>query len=181
MTAGRHRFSLPLIALHWLTLALLVGVYACAELREAFPKGSTGRTVLHNWHVALGLTIFGLVWLRLLVRAFNSSPAIEPAPPRWQALLSTAVHVGLYALMITLPLTGWLMVNADGKSADWFGVKLPMLIGASRPLAHDLHEVHEAISSIGYALIGLHAAAALLHHYVFKDNTLRRMLLRLRA
>jgi cytochrome b561 len=91
------------------------------------------------------------------------------------------VHLGLYALLIALPLTGWLMVNADGKSAAWFGMSLPVLIDASRPLAHDLHEVHEAISSIGYALIGLHAAAALLHHYVVKDNTLRLMLPGVRA
>ncbi len=75
MTSRRHRFSLPLITLHWLTLLLLVLVYASAELRDAFPKGSAGRAGLHSWHQVFGLTVFGLVWLRLLVRGFSPAPA----------------------------------------------------------------------------------------------------------
>lgn len=176
MNSSRTRFSLPVIALHWLTLVLLVLVYASAELREIFPKGSAGRAGLQNWHQVFGLLVFGLVWLRLLVRIFSRAPAIQPTPPRWQAQLASAVHVALYALMIALPLSGWLMLNADGKAVTWFGFELPTLVAASRPLARSIKEVHEAIASVGYALIGVHAAAALFHHYVLRDNTLRLML-----
>jgi cytochrome b561 len=177
----RTRFSLPLIALHWLTLALLVLVYASAELREIFPKGSAGRASLRSWHEAFGLAVFGLVWLRLLVRTFSRAPLISPLPPRWQAALATAVHVALYGLMIVLPLSGWLMLNADGKAVTWLGYDLPTLVAASRPLARNIKEVHEAVASVGYALIGVHAAAALFHHYVVRDNTLRLMLPTARA
>jgi len=172
----RGRFSLAVIAVHWLTLGLLVLVYASAELREVFPKGSAGRAGLRQWHEAFGLVVFGLVWLRLLVRALSRTPAIEPAPPRWQTMLATAVHVALYALMIVLPLTGWLMLSADGKPVVWLGTPLPALIGPNAWLADALEEVHEALASIGYVLIGAHAAAALFHHYVMRDNTLRLML-----
>lgn len=174
--SSRARFSIPVIALHWLTLALLVLVFASAELREIFPKGSTGRAGLRHWHEVVGLLVFGLVWVRLLARTFSRAPSIQPMPPRWQALLATAVHVGLYGLMIVLPLSGWVMLNADGKAVTWFGFELPTLVAASRPLAHRIKEVHEALASAGYALIGVHAAAALFHHYVIRDNALRLML-----
>lgn len=176
MNSSRTRFSLPVIALHWLMLALLVLVFASAELREIFPKGSAGRAGLRQWHEVFGLLVFGLVWLRLLVRAVSRTPAIEPAPPRWQTMLATAVHVALYALMIVLPLSGWLMLSADGKPVVWLGTQLPALIGPNPWLADALEDVHEALASIGYALVGAHAAAALFHHYVLRDNTLRLML-----
>jgi cytochrome b561 len=172
----RRRFNLTVIAVHWLTLGLLVLVYAFAELREVFPKGSAGRVGLQRWHEVFGLAVFGLVWLRLLVRAVSGTPAIEPAPPRWQALLASAVHVALYGLMIVLPLSGWLMLSADGKPVVWLGLQLPTLIGPSPWLADALEDLHEALASVGYALIGVHAAAALFHHYVVRDNTLRLML-----
>lgn len=174
MTPPRTRFPLPLIALHWLTLALIAAAYVAAQLREAFEHTPTEAVVQH-WHTVLGITVLGLVALRLLVRAFTRAPAIEPAPPRWQARAATLVHGALYGLMVALPLTGWLMVNADGETVNWFGQSLPVLVGASRRLAHTIKDVHEAIANAGYALIGLHAAAALFHHYVVRDNTLRLM------
>ena len=62
------------IALHWLMFLLLVGVYSCIELRELFPKGSDPRNALKAWHFTLGLTIFGLVWLRLALRPSDNTP-----------------------------------------------------------------------------------------------------------
>ena len=172
----RTRYVLPVIALHWLTLVLLVLVYACAELSDAFPKGSAGRAGLRSWHEALGLVVFGVVWLRLIARAFAVAPPILPAPPLWQARLAKAVHAALYGLMIALPLSGWLMLSAAGKSIPFFGWELPALVAPNRWLATAVDDVHEAIATAGYWLIGLHAAAALFHHYVVRDNTLRLML-----
>ena len=97
-------------------------VYATAELSDAFPKGSAGRANLRAGHEMFGLLVFGLVWLRLAVRAFTSAPAIEPVPPRWQALLAKAAHIALYGLMIVLPLSGWLMLSAAGKPIPFFRV-----------------------------------------------------------
>lgn len=65
------RYSTVSIALHWLMLVLLIAVYACIELRGIFPKGSGGRTLIKEAHFMLGLTVFVLVWLRLLARSLG--------------------------------------------------------------------------------------------------------------
>jgi len=82
----------------------------------------------------------------------------------------------LYGLMIALPLSGWLMLSAAGKPIPFFGWELPALVAPNRSLATAVDDVHEAIATAGYWLIGLHAAAALFHHYIVRDNTLRLML-----
>ena len=84
--------------------------------------------------------------------------------------------VALYAFMIGMPLLGWLTLSAEGKAIPFFFVRLPALINASKFVAEWAKEIHEAGSALGYFLIGGHAAAALFHHYVVRDNTLRRML-----
>ena len=120
--------------------------------------------------------MFAVVWLRLIARAFADTPPIMPAPPLWQARLAKAVHAALYCLMISLPLSGWLMLSAAGKPIPFFGWELPALVAPNRSLASAVDDVHEAIATAGYWLIGLHAAAALFHHYIVRDNTLRLML-----
>ena len=77
--------------------------------------------------------------------------------------------------MVGMPLLGWFAVSAKGDPILFFGAPLPMLIGADQSLYRTLKDIHETIGTIGYYLIGLHAAAALLHHYVMRDNTLMRM------
>lgn len=171
-----HRYGGLSIALHWLMLALMIGVYACIELKGNFPKGSEPRELLKHWHFMLGLAIFALAWLRLLARLIAPTPKIVPAIPAWQAILSKVVHLGLYVLMIGAPLAGWLILSAAGKPIPFFGLELPALIGLNPPLAGQIKEVHEFVGVAGYALIALHAAAALVHHYVMRDNTLTRML-----
>ena len=128
------------------------------------------------WHYTLGLSVFSLVWLRLVVRLSGASPAIEPAVPAWQAMSATVAHRTLYVLMIGLPLLGWLTLSAKGTPVPFFGAELPPLIGKSKDLAKWLKDMHETSATVGYLLIGLHAAAALYHHCVRRDNTLRRML-----
>jgi cytochrome b561 len=86
------------------------------------------------------------------------------------------MHVALYVLMIGLPLVGWLILSASGKPVPFFGLQLPALVGENKALADLFKEIHETGGTVGYFLIGLHAAAALFHHYVVRDNTLRRML-----
>lgn len=170
------RYSHWIIRIHWLTLMLLVGVYASIELRGFFPRGSDARAMLKDWHYALGLLVFALVWVRLVARVASPAPPIVPALPAWQARLGAAVHAGLYALMIAMPVLGWLALSADGKPPVFLGLPLPALVGPDPAFAKQLEEVHETIGTLGYWLIGLHAAAALVHHYVLRDNTLARML-----
>lgn len=171
-----NRYGSLTIALHWLMLLLLIAVYACIELREIFPKGSDPREALKTWHFMLGLSVFALIWVRLAARLFGPTPGIEPQPPAWQTLSAKIMHLALYLLMIGLPLSGWLMLSAAGKPIPFFGLQLPALIGENEQLAKQIEEIHETVGELGYYLIGLHAAAALFHHYIRRDNTLIRML-----
>jgi cytochrome b561 len=171
-----ERYGSVTISLHWLTLALLVGVYACIQLREFFPRGSPPREALATWHYMLGLTTFGVVFLRIVFRLANRTPPIEPPPPRWQQRLAGLVHLALYAFLVAMPLLGWLTLSTADEAVPLFGLQLPPLAAPDRALSHNLKEIHETIGTAGYYLIGLHAAAALFHHYFLRDNTLRRML-----
>jgi cytochrome b561 len=170
------RYGALSIALHWVMLLLIAAVYACIELRDNFPKGSVIREGLKTWHFMLGLSVLVLVLIRLVLRLTDTVPRIEPNPPKWQDRFAKLMHLALYALMIGMPLMGWFVLSAQGKAITFFGLQLPPLIGASKSIAEWAKELHEAGGTIGYLLIGAHAAAALFHHYVVRDTTLRRML-----
>ncbi|MGH8434710.1 MAG: cytochrome b [Pseudomonas sp.] len=170
------RYGTVNIALHWLMLVLIAGVYACIELKGNFPKGSEPRELLKQWHFMLGLGVFALVWLRLFARFIAPTPAIQPAPQGWQTTLGHLMHLALYALMIGAPLAGWLVLSAADKPIPFFGLELPALIGKNPDLAGEIKEWHELAGTLGYWLIGLHAVAALFHHFISRDNTFTRML-----
>ncbi|MGZ8251926.1 MAG: cytochrome b [Methylophilaceae bacterium] len=170
------RYGSLSIGLHWLMLLLIISVYACIELREFFPKGSDPRNALKAWHFMLGIAVLGLASLRLIVSIKGPTPLIQPAPPAWQMLSAKLMHLALYVLMIGMPVAGWLILSAEGKPIPFFGLELPALIGESKDTAKLIEEIHETGGTIGYFLIGFHAAAALFHHYLVRDNTLERML-----
>jgi cytochrome b561 len=171
-----ERYGAISIGLHWLMLVLIAAVYACIELHEAFPKGSALREALKDWHYMLGLSVFGLVWVRLLLNLLGPQPLIVPEPGKWPDRLAKLMHLALYFLMLAMPIIGWLALSARGKPIPFFGLQLPALVDESRALFRVFKEIHEVLGTSGYFLIGLHAAAALYHHYWIKDNTLRRML-----
>jgi cytochrome b561 len=155
-------------------LALIIGVYAVIELREFYPRGSTPREALKAWHYTLGLSVFGLVWLRIAARLIWPAPL--PIEGGWRHLASRLTHAALYVLMIAMPLAGWVILSAEGDAVAAFGLELPPLVGESHSLAERVEELHELGGTIGYWLIAIHAAASLFHHYILGDQTFRRML-----
>lgn len=171
-----NRYGTLSIGLHWLMLLLLIAVYASINLRELYPKGSDPREALKAWHFMLGLCVFILVNLRLYARISTPTPSISPEPVAWQKLSAKLMHIALYALMICMPLLGWLQLSAAGKVIPFFGFELPALIAKNKDLASVIKEIHETIGTMGYYLIGIHSLAALYHHYIKRDNTLIRML-----
>ena len=176
LSNSNQRYSSLSIWMHWIVFLLIVAIYATIELREFFPKGSDLRNALKTWHFMLGLSVFALVWIRLAAVALSKIPQIIPEPPHWQTLAAKATHGLLYLLMLAMPLLGWLLLSASGKSIPFFGLELPALVGESKTWAKTIKEIHETGGNVGYFLIVLHATAGLFHHYVMRDNTLLRML-----
>jgi cytochrome b561 len=149
-------------------LALIAAAYATIELRELWPKGTPVREGLKSLHFTIGLTVLVLVVARIAARiASGPAPAIRPEPSPLQHKLSAAVHGLLYLFMIAM---------ASGKPVTFLGLALPSLVAESKALAKSVKEVHEIVGNTGYFVIGLHALAALAHHYGTRDNTLLRML-----
>jgi cytochrome b561 len=170
------RYGTLSIALHWLMFLLMVAVYATIELRELFPKGSDPRETMKALHFMLGLSVLLLVTLRIYARATSVTPIITPGLSPAQHLAAKLGHLALYALMIAMPILGWLILSAAAKPIPFFGLELPALIGENKELAKSLKEIHETIGVLGYYLIAAHVLAALYHHHIRKDNTLIRIL-----
>ena len=157
-------------------LILLIAVYASMELRDFYPKGSAPREAMKTWHYMLGLTVLALAIVRLAVAVVGPAPAISPRPKKWMGSASSLMKVALYLLMICMPLLGWLLLSAKGNAIPFFGLHLAPLINENKALAELIKELHETVAAAGYFLIGAHAAAALYHHYLIRDDTLRRIL-----
>lgn len=172
---NHDKFNEAIIWLHWIMLILIFVIYATIEFRVYFEKGSASREYIKSLHFMFGLSVLAMAIVRLVIRTCSQTPAIVPEPPLWQKFLSGLAHVALYVLMIGMPLLGWLTLSALGKPVPFFGLDLPALIEVNKPLGKQLEHLHAFIGEGGYYLIGLHAMAALFHHYVIKDNTLSRM------
>lgn len=164
--------------LHWLFLFLIIGAWYAVETREEFAKGTPERAEWMRLHISLGFTIFALVWVRLGWRLSGEVPADIPGPPL-QMMAARLVHLALYAIMIAMPVTGLLAVQMEERAVSWFGLfELPVLVGPDKEMAEVLEETHaDVLWPLLLALVGVHAAAALWHHFWLKDDALRRMTL----
>ena len=171
----KDRYALASIVLHWLMALLMVSAYVVVNIANSLDHGSAARALSVRIHETLGLTILLLVWLRMVCRWVWAAPPIEPAPSPWQALVGHAVHLLLYGLMVLMPLLGWLTLSARGRPVPFFIWEFPSLMGPDTGWSHLFRSLHGWGGTLGYVLIGGHAAAALFHHYWVKDNTLRRM------
>jgi superoxide oxidase len=175
-TPPPDRYALGLASLHWLMAALIIALIVVIEAREFVPRDNPLRADLKSLHFSLGLSALVFLIARLGLRAATTIPAITPKPPVWQIGLSHLIHLLLYALMLALPILGWVALSALGKDISVFGLHMPPLIAEDREFGHTLEEAHKLAGNVMMYLIGLHAAAALFHHVVVKDNTLMRML-----
>lgn len=163
-------------SLHWLMALMIFGLLALGFYMSDLPL-SPEKLQLYSWHKWAGVTVFVLVWLRLAWRITHRPPALPGSMSPLMQLGAHAGHLLLYALMIAIPLSGWLMSSAKGFQTVWFGVlPIPDLIGKDKALGQSLAELHGALN-IGFLLLVIgHALAAAFHHFVHQDDTLRRML-----
>jgi cytochrome b561 len=176
-TVSRYR---PLArALHWLLALLIVGNFALGVYMSELPF-SPARLQYYSWHKWAGVVVLALSALRLLNRLLSPPPAlpvaIEAAMPRWQRFAHHATHHALYLLFFAVPLTGWAFSSAAGFPVVLFGVlPLPDFVPVSESLADVLKELHEISALSMAALVLLHVAGALKHHFMDRDGLMQRM------
>ncbi|MEM7072601.1 MAG: cytochrome b/b6 domain-containing protein [Pseudomonadota bacterium] len=168
-------YRLPARFMHWLVVVLMIFTVALGFIADDL-EFSPLKITLFNWHKWLGLTIWMVTVMRLLWRWISPPPALPATYARWIHTMSSLAHWGLYALMLLVPIIGWLASSAFGVPVVWYGwLTIPDLIGPSQPMADFFAETHEIFAKTLLVLIGLHLAAALFHHWILRDGLLGRM------
>ncbi|HEX5207892.1 MAG TPA: YceI family protein [Steroidobacteraceae bacterium] len=162
--------------LHWLIVVLIAAQAALGLTGIMLPLG-VGKLAVLATHKSMGVTILGLAALRLLWRWMNPTPPLPSNLKPYERILAHFTHKGLYVLLFAMPLTGWMMTSARGFPASWFNVfQLPDFVPKSESLYDAMVVTHATLASCLAVIVALHIAGALKHHFVLKDDTLRRML-----
>ena len=169
------RYTRVAIGLQWLKALLLSGLFGVCLYMADLPL-SPWKLKVFSWHKWAGVTAFALVWFRLAWRLTHRPPELPRSMP---ALLRGIAHAGhgiLYVLMLVIPISGWLMSSAKGFQTVVFGVlPLPDLIPKDKELGKQLADLHEALAWVLALVVSGHAAAALKHHFLDRDDILGRM------
>jgi cytochrome b561 len=161
---------------HWVIVVLIITQFVLINIEGTLPLGLQKLIWLAR-HKSVGITILGLAVLRLIWRWLNPTPELPDTLKPYERVLAKVTHVGLYALLFIMPLTGWMMSSARNFPVSWFNlVQLPDLVGPNRALYDTLHTTHAVLAWLLVGVAILHVLAALKHHFVLKDDTLRRML-----
>lgn len=169
-----ERYNRVARVLHWLMAALIIGNLAGGMLHDTI-KDTINLMPLHK---SAGLSVLALTLVRIGWRLTWQPPPYPPAMGAWQIRAAQGVQAAFYALMLALPLTGWVMASAGQYPLTWFGLLDVPKLGVMRDSALHLtsRSGHEALGWLLIALVAVHVAAALRHHLILKDRVLERML-----
>lgn len=162
-------------SLHWLMALLIIGLWSVGLMMEALPKGEF-RGQVFGLHKAFGVVVLALALIRLGWRMTRGAPALPKAMTPFERNAARLGHLALYGLMILLPVDGILLSQSAGRAVTVLGWQLPTVIGKHDMLNELFEEAHGAMAWMLAAVVAVHAAAALRHHLVLKDDVLRRML-----
>lgn len=173
MSVGQ-RYTGVARVLHWAIALLIIMNIALGLLHDELPH----TLPVIPLHKAIGITVLALTLLRIVWRLGHRVPPLPETMPAWERASAHGLHLLFYGLMLVLPLTGWVMISPGDKPFTWFGLfSLPKFAISKADAIFGLsHAVHGPLGIIFGLLILLHVAAALRHHFVLRDNVLRRMI-----
>jgi cytochrome b561 len=168
----------PARTLHWIVAAMVLGLFAFGLWMTEVPPRDARRFYVAI-HASIGITLLALMLVRLFWRAANAEPAQPEGTPAWQRTAAWISHRLLYALTFATLIVGWLMSGTFKQPLEpkILGVvPVPQLLEAGSPYRELLAEAHEWLAYALIAVVVVHAAAALYHHFALRDTVLRRML-----
>jgi cytochrome b561 len=174
--SSRFRYGAVSQLFHWLTVVLVGTAYIVSPGGSEERVYSAAFASARETHETIGLLVFVLVLLRILWRLFEPTPE-SPPMAAWMRYSASAMHLGLYALLLAIPLTAIAGAWLEAHPLTIFGIGD---VGPMLPQAHDLGQsiayIHTLLGNVIVWLAGLHAAAALFHHFILRDNILTSML-----
>lgn len=174
---AKTKYSGFAMLLHWLIAVLVIVQWRISEAAEEAPTREAGGQIMAN-HFAIGVVIFIVVALRLVWRQMNPPPPPVPSHAPWERTFAKIVHFAFYALLLVMPVAGWIALSSFGQPISVWGLfSLPALPVPQNPaLGEQIFELHGASGIALLVLAALHALAALKHTFIDKDGTLYRML-----
>ncbi len=173
------RYGALAILLHWSMALLMIGLLAWGLYMVRLPDAGfdTRKITLILYHKEAGLVVLVLFVARLAWRVTHILPQLVAHLPDWQKIAARFVHLCFYALMFALPVSGWLMSSAAGIPVSFFGLfMLPDFLPPDDYLFQRLIDIHKWFAYSLMVLLVVHVGAALRHHFLFRDDTLRKML-----
>lgn len=165
------------ITLHWLMALLLIGMYFMGDYMVELTYYDPLYHTLPFWHKSMGAALGLALLFRLVWNLSNPKPAVTPNTVPIIHSLAKLGHVGLYALLVIMLISGYLISTAKGKGIEVFGwFEIPALFAVDEQRGEVAGKVHAIAGFLFISLVGVHALAAFFHHFYWKDNTLTRML-----
>ena len=169
------RYTRTAIALHWIVGALVVTALAMGWIMTDMASSPLKLRVF-DYHKWIGVTVLALFFVRALWRLTHPAPALLPMP-EWQRQSARFVHGFMYVMLLLQPTIGWLYSNASGRPIVYLGlIPLPNLVEKNRGLANMFRSLHSTGAVLLAIAVGVHLLAALKHHVIDRDDTVKRML-----
>jgi cytochrome b561 len=172
-----QRYTKTAMLLHWLTALLIIAAFFLGLVMVDIHGLTPTKLKYYSWHKWLGVTVLAVACLRVLWRKANRPPAALASIPAWQHKVADAMHYLLYFLIFAVPLSGYLYTTSAGVPVVYLGLfKIPALFEPNLELKPILKTVHYVLTMTMAAAVVAHALAALKHHFIDRDATLKRML-----
>ncbi|WP_255563393.1 cytochrome b, partial [Wolbachia endosymbiont of Bemisia tabaci] len=168
-------YSLGLRIIHWLMSALIIGMLYSGMYMKSLPISNEIKFSIYAIHKACGITVLGLIIVRIFFRVFTYIPPLPANFSRFVINASKTVHFSLYSLMVLIPLSGYIMSSASGKSIKYF-FHVPLLINKNKELASAANQLHSILAYFMIFFITLHIIGALKHIFIDKQNIFKRMI-----
>lgn len=173
------KYTLLMRILHWLIAILILGMIGVGWYMHGLPDDHPTKYDIYAIHKSTGITLLGLIVIRLLVRFISPVPKLPQQLSRWEKWLTKITHFFLYALMVLIPISGYMMSDFAGFPVEWFGIEVPGFVPDNMGNSESANSAHGVLPYILLGLVILHLLGTLKHRFIDKNkdtDVLKRML-----